>query len=85
MWRDSTKAELAAEALKITAPDLLDLKLIDEVVPEPEGGANNDHEAAAKMLDSVLDRALQELALLPPQQLLDRRYEKFRAMGQFFA
>jgi acetyl-CoA carboxylase carboxyl transferase subunit alpha len=85
MWRDATKAELAAEALKITAPDLLDLKLIDEVVPEPEGGAHNDYEAAAKMLDSVLDRALQELSLLSSQQLLDHRYEKFRAMGQFFA
>ncbi|MGH9689201.1 MAG: acetyl-CoA carboxylase carboxyl transferase subunit alpha, partial [Candidatus Acidiferrales bacterium] len=85
MWRDSTKAELAAEALKITAPDLLALKLIDEVVPEPEGGAHNDYEAAVKLLDPVLDRALNDLAPLPPQQLIDRRYEKFRSMGQFFA
>jgi acetyl-CoA carboxylase carboxyl transferase subunit alpha len=85
MWRDSTKAELAADALKITAPDLLGLKLIDEVVPEPEGGAHNDHEAAAKLLDPVLERALQELAPLPAQQLIDHRYQKFRAMGQFFA
>lgn len=85
MWRDSTKAELAADALKITAPDLLGLKLIDEVVPEPEGGAHNDYEGAAKLLDPVLARALSELAPLPPQQLIDRRYEKFRAMGQFFA
>jgi acetyl-CoA carboxylase carboxyl transferase subunit alpha len=85
MWRDSTKAELAADALKITAPDLLGLKLIDEVVPEPEGGAHNDYEAAAKLLDPVLERALRELAALAPQQLIDRRYEKFRAMGQFFA
>jgi acetyl-CoA carboxylase carboxyl transferase subunit alpha len=85
MWRDSTKAELAADALKITAPDLLGLKLIDEVVPEPEGGAHNDYEAAAKLLDPVLERALGELAALPPQQLIDRRYQKFRAMGQFFA
>lgn len=85
MWRDSTKAELAADALKITAPDLLGLKLIDEVVPEPAGGAHNDYEAAAKLLDSVLGRALAELAPLPPQQLIDRRYQKFRAMGQFFA
>ncbi|MGA9883668.1 MAG: acetyl-CoA carboxylase carboxyltransferase subunit alpha [Candidatus Acidiferrales bacterium] len=85
MWRDSTKAELAAEALKITAPDLLALKLIDEVVPEPEGGAHNDHEAAVKLLDPVLDRALNDLAALPSQQLIDRRYEKFRSMGQFFA
>lgn len=85
MWRDSTKAELAADALKITAPDLLGLKLIDEVVPEPAGGAHNDYEAAAKLLDSVLGRALAELASLPAQQLIDRRYQKFRAMGQFFA
>jgi acetyl-CoA carboxylase carboxyl transferase subunit alpha len=85
MWRDSTKAELAADALKITAPDLLDLKLIDEIVPEPEGGAHNDYETTAKLLDAVLFRALEELAPLPPQELLDRRYQKFRSMGQFFA
>jgi acetyl-CoA carboxylase carboxyl transferase subunit alpha len=85
MWRDSTKAELAAEALKITAPDLLRLKLIDEVVPEPEGGAHTDYETTAKLLDSVLARALNELAPLSPQRLIDGRYEKFRAMGQFFA
>jgi len=51
VWRDPTKAELAAEALKITAPSLLELKLIDEIVPEPEGGAHTDHAAAAKLLD----------------------------------
>jgi acetyl-CoA carboxylase carboxyl transferase subunit alpha len=85
MWRDSTKAELAAEALRITAPDLLELKLVDEVIPEPEGGAHNDYEAAAKLLDPALVRALEELAPLSPQQLVDRRYQKFRAMGQFFA
>ena len=62
MWRDSAKAEIAAEALKITAPDLLELKLIDEIVPEPEGGAHNDHTAAAKMLDAVLARSLDELS-----------------------
>lgn len=84
MWRDATKAELAAEALKLTAPDLLELKLIDEVVAEPEGGAHSDYEAAARLLDPVLERALKELALLSPQQLIDRRYEKFRSMGQFF-
>jgi acetyl-CoA carboxylase carboxyl transferase subunit alpha len=85
MWRDSTKAELAAEALKITAPDLLKLKLIDEVIPEPEGGAHNDYETTAKLLDPVLARALEELAPLSPQQLVNQRYQKFRAMGQFFA
>jgi acetyl-CoA carboxylase carboxyl transferase subunit alpha len=85
MWRDSTKAEIAAEALKITAPDLLEMKLIDEIVPEPEGGAHNDPEAAAKMLDPFLTRALDELSRLSPRQIVDQRYEKFRRMGQFFA
>lgn len=85
MWRDSSKAEIAAEALKITAPDLLEMKLIDEIVPEPEGGAHNDPEAAAKMLDPFLIRALDELSRLSPRQIVDQRYEKFRRMGQFFA
>lgn len=85
MWRDSTKAEIAAEALKITAPDLMELKLIDEIVPEPKGGAHNDHTAAAKLLEPVLSRALDQLAQLSPDQLVDRRYHKFRSMGRFFA
>jgi acetyl-CoA carboxylase carboxyl transferase subunit alpha len=85
MWRDSSKAEIAAEALKITAPDLLDMKLIDEIVPEPEGGAHNDPEAAAKMLDPFLTRALDEVSQLSPRQIVEQRYEKFRRMGQFFA
>ena len=85
MWRDSTKAEIAAEALKITAPDLLEMKLIDEIVPEPEGGAHNDPESTAKMLDPFLTRALDDLSQLSPRQLVDQRYEKFRRMGQFFA
>ncbi len=85
MWRDASKAEIAAEALKITAPDLLQLKLVDEIVPEPEGGAHYDHQGAAKLLEPFLARALDELAKLTPQQLVDQRYEKFRRMGQFFA
>ena len=83
MWRDATKAELAAKALKITAPDLLELGLIDEIVPEPEGGAHRDHEATAQLLDPVLERCLQELRELPVPKLLELRYEKFRRMGQF--
>src|ERR1700690_825211 len=85
MWRDPSKKEIAAEALKITAPDLLEMKLIDEIVPEPEGGAHNDPEATAKMLDPFLTRALDELSQLSPRALVDQRYEKFRRMGQFFA
>lgn len=85
LWRDAGKAETAAEALKITATDLLEIKLIDEIVPEPEGGAHLDYAAAGRLLDPVLTRVLDELSALSPQQLLDQRYEKFRRMGQFFA
>jgi len=84
MWRDASKAETAAEALKITAPDLLELKLVDEIIPEPEGGAHLDHEKAAKLLDGVLARCLEEVSRLSPDELLEKRYEKFRRMGQFF-
>jgi acetyl-CoA carboxylase carboxyl transferase subunit alpha len=85
MWRDASKAEIAAEALKITARDLLQLRLIDEIVPEPDGGAHFDPEAAARMLEPYLARSLDELAALSPDELLKQRYEKFRRMGQFFA
>ena len=85
MWRDAGKAEIAAQALKITAPDLLELKLIDEIVPEPDGGAHYDHQAAAKLLEPFLVRALDELSSLSSRELIDQRYEKFRRMGQFFA
>lgn len=84
IWRDSSKAELAAEALKITATDLLELKLIDEIIPEPEGGAHNDYDAAAKLLDEALKRALAGVSKLSMQELLERRYQNFRRMGQFF-
>ena len=84
MWRDSTKSEMAAEALKITARDLLDLKLIDEIIPEPDGGAHTDHPGCAKLVGEVLARALDELLPMPPEKLLEQRYEKFRNMGQYF-
>ncbi|HXX21401.1 MAG TPA: acetyl-CoA carboxylase carboxyltransferase subunit alpha [Candidatus Acidoferrum sp.] len=85
MWRDSTKAEIAAEALKITASDLLELKLVDEIVPEPDGGAHTDHAATARLLEPALSRALEELSRLSPDELLRQRFERFRHMGQFFA
>ena len=84
MWRDPTKTEVAAEALKITAANLLELKIIDEIVPEPEGGAHTDPEATAKFLDPILTSALAELSRLTPKQIVDQRYDKFRSMGQFF-
>ena len=84
MWRDASKAETAAVALKITAQDLKELGIIDEIVPEPEGGAHTDYEAAARLLDTVLDRQLVALTNQSTKDLLDARYQKFRNMGQFF-
>jgi acetyl-CoA carboxylase carboxyl transferase subunit alpha len=84
MWRDATKAETAAIALKITAKDLKELGIIDEIVREPEGGAHTDYDATARMLDVVLDRQLVALTNQSSKDLLEARYEKFRNMGQFF-
>jgi acetyl-CoA carboxylase carboxyl transferase subunit alpha len=84
LWRDAAKAEMAAEALRITARDLSELGIIDEIIPEPEGGAHLDHEGSAALLDRVLDRSLRDLLALTPSALLEARYKKFRRMGQFF-
>jgi acetyl-CoA carboxylase carboxyl transferase subunit alpha len=84
MWRDAAKAETAAVALKITAKDLREFGIIDEIVEEPEGGAHVDYEAAARFLDQVLDRQLVVLTNQSTKDLLEARYEKFRKMGQFF-
>ncbi len=83
IWRDSTKAETAAAAMKITAT-LKELGIIDEIVKEPEGGAHTDLEAAAQFLDEVLDRQLTELTTESVKDLVAARYKKFRQMGQFF-
>src|SRR5579871_566643 len=84
IWRDSTKAETAAIAMKIMATDLKELGIVDEIVPEPDGGAHADHEAAARLLDEVLERQLVALTNEPVRALLTARYEKFRNMGQYF-
>jgi acetyl-CoA carboxylase carboxyl transferase subunit alpha len=85
IWRDSAKAELAAQALKITAGDLLGLGLIDEIVPEPAGGAQEDADAAAELLKQRLLKGLGELTRLTPSEIVQQRYTKFRKMGNFFA
>jgi acetyl-CoA carboxylase carboxyl transferase subunit alpha len=84
MWRDATKAETAASALKITANDLKELGLVDEIIAEPEGGAHVDPEAAGQLLGEVLDRQLVALTNQSTKEILAARYEKFRKMGQFF-
>ena len=85
IYRDSGKAEQAAAALKLTAEDLHRLGLIDEIVAEPPGGAQEDPAAAAESLRRHLIRSLDELGDLGADELVDHRYAKFRKMGNFFA
>jgi acetyl-CoA carboxylase carboxyl transferase subunit alpha len=84
MWRDAAKRELAAEAMRITAPDLKELGCVDEIVAEPEGGAHTDHDAAVKLVDEALQKNLSELKGMSADALISARYEKFRNMAQFF-
>ena len=84
IWRDSLKAPLAAEALKLTAQDLLDHNLVDGLVAEPEGGAQLDYDAAARSLQDTLRSALASLSALSKFELLEQRYQKFRTMGNSF-
>jgi acetyl-CoA carboxylase carboxyl transferase subunit alpha len=82
VWRDSSKKAEAAEALKLTAPDLLGFHVIDEIIKEPIGGAHTDHDAAARTVDAALSSALTEVAALDTQTRLDKRYDKFRNIGR---
>jgi acetyl-CoA carboxylase carboxyl transferase subunit alpha len=81
LWRDARRKVEAAEALRLTAPDLEKFGVIDEIVAEPVGGAHTDHDAAAALLDAALVRALAEVWAMEPSDRLDARYQKFRAMG----
>jgi acetyl-CoA carboxylase carboxyl transferase subunit alpha len=82
LWRDPAKKVEAAAALKITAPDLLKAGIIDEIVPEPIGGAHTDPAAAARIVDRVLERVLGEVTALDRETRLAQRYDKFRNMGR---
>jgi acetyl-CoA carboxylase carboxyl transferase subunit alpha len=81
LWRDAKKKVEAAEALKITAPDLLKLGIVDEIIAEPVGGAHTDPAQAAALLDIALDRALRQVQEMDGDARLDARYDKFRAIG----
>ena len=83
LWRSWDFKEQAAEALKLTAPDLLEQKLIDRIVPEPTGGAHTDHKEAASILKKVIVEELSQLIKLKPEKLIENRLEKFGRMGQF--
>ena len=83
LWKDRKHAPEAAEALKLTAKDLIQLGVVDEIVPEPEGGAHRDHDLAAANLGTALRQNLQRILETPIEDLLRRRYDKFRALGRF--
>ena len=83
LWKDRKHAPEAAEALKLTAKDLIQLGVVDEIVPEPEGGAHRDHDLAAANLGTALRQNLQLILETPIEDLLQRRYKKFRALGRF--
>ena len=82
LWRDPAKKVEAAAALKLTAPDLLKARIIDEIIPEPIGGAHTDPAAAARLVDGVLSRVLSEVSALDGDARLALRYDKFRNMGR---
>jgi acetyl-CoA carboxylase carboxyl transferase subunit alpha len=84
MWRDATKKEAAAQAMKITAEDLRELQCIDGIIPEPDGGAHADFDAAAALVDEALQRHLAELKSMSSDQLLESRYRKYRQIAQYF-
>ena len=81
VWRDSTKADLAAEAMKLNAESILDLGLIDEVIPEPLGGAHRSFDQASSNLSKVLMRSLDQLTSTPLNTLLEKRYERLMSYG----
>lgn len=83
LWRDAAKFEDAAEALKITSKDLLQLGIIDEEIKEPLGGAHEDASMTAKNIKNAISKALKELEKMPEDKLIEERYAKFRAMGKF--
>jgi acetyl-CoA carboxylase carboxyl transferase subunit alpha len=86
LWKDGKSQETrerAATSLRITAPDLFELRVIDEIIPEPAGGGHADHEATAAAVQQTLLKQLDELRRLKPDKLVRRRREKFMRMGQF--
>jgi len=81
LWRDANRKVDAAAALRLTAPDLMQFGLIDEIIPEPTGGAHTNPDLAASLLDGALERALADVGAMDARTRLDARYEKWRAMG----
>jgi acetyl-CoA carboxylase carboxyl transferase subunit alpha len=85
LWKDGTKADLAATRMKMTAPDLLDLRIVDRIIEEPAGGAHQDHDATARIVGHAIYETLRELLRKTPDELVEDRYRRFRALGAYVA
>lgn len=83
LWKDSALAQKAAEAMKITAPDLKEMGIVDEIIPEAPGGAHRDPKQQSVYLSEALQRSINSLSKLSKEELVDNRYEKFRTIGEF--
>ena len=85
LWKDGSKADTAAEAMKMTSSDLLRLKVVDKIIDEPAGGAHQDPDEAARLVSSAIHVALRDLLRMTPDELAEDRYKRFRALGAFLA
>lgn len=83
LWKDSSRAPEAAEALKLTAKDLLEFGIIDEIIKEPPGGAHRSYEEASKLIKTAIKKHLDELIKIPANELSEKRYQKFKNIGKF--
>ncbi|MBL8151090.1 MAG: acetyl-CoA carboxylase carboxyltransferase subunit alpha [Blastocatellia bacterium] len=83
LWKDASKSDKAAQSMKITAPDLKNFNIVDEIIPEPKGGAHTDHKETAKFLAQHLKQGLEEVRKLSIKDMLEKRYNKFRQMGAY--
>ena len=85
LWKDGSRADEAARRMKMTAPDLFRLGIVDRIIDEPAGGAHHDHDAAARMVESAIGDALRALEVSGPDELVEDRYQRFRKMGAYVA
>ncbi len=83
LWKDGEKADVAADALKLTSKNLLDMGIIDEIIKEPSGGAHRDYNEAGMLLKTAIKKNIGDLRAIPIDGLLETRYKKYRAMGRF--
>jgi len=83
LWKDPSLSKQAAEAMKITAPDLKEMGIIDEIIPEILGGAHRDSTTQAVLIGEVLRESLKQLTMMNKQEIVEHRYEKFREIGKF--